>query len=446
MRDFTRYCSGKELAAFLLPVMLVELSGQVSGLVNTAVMSRVLSRQAVVTVGACRVYPLILNNFIGTTATGFGVYVTRYIGGGDSLRLRQASARALAGAGMLAVSGLALMGAVRPLIVLAGIPAELGEEAGGYLLWLFAGAGALAFYNLFMGLLYGLGESALAGGISVEGMTVQPLFTFLYARFTALGVRAVPAAQMTGRLCLIAVILIYFLAKHRELLGGKVSAADFRFGWKEMWRCGFSKTVMLLGILCGTFMIQRQVNRMAQEYITAYMYAFLAEDLFLMPVYACSQAVSPILAQNAGAGNFRLAQRYYRRLLHLSWALCGILLAAVWLLAPVCVRMLTGPVPEQVSVLIVRWLHIMSFSFPAVAAYTVGRAAMQAAGRYRIMCVWGILEGILRTLLALFLLSRSGFHAVIGTFWGLYMLNGIGIGTASGIMMKRLAEGGRDGT
>ncbi len=445
MRSFTRRYSGKELAAFLLPIMLVELFSQLSGLMNTAVMSRVLEQQAIVTISACRVYPLIHSNLIGATATGFGVYVTRSIGASEPARLRLSAAQAIAGAWILTAVGMALICAVGPLIVWADIPPELREPARGYLVWLFAGSGALAFYNLFMGLLYGLGESVLAGGISVAGMALQPIFTFLYARTAGLGVRSAPASQMTGRLILAAVMLCYLLARHRELFGGRPRMADFWDGWKELWRCGFAKSAMLLSILFGTFMLQRQVNRMAPECITAYMYAFLAEDLFMVPVYACPQAVSAILAQNAGAGNFRLARQYYQKILHLSWAICAGLLAAVWLLAPACVRLLAGPVPEQVSVLVVRWLHVTSLAFPAVAAYAIGRAAMQAMGRYRLMWFWGILEGILRTVLAVVLISRSGFNTVIGTFFGLYTLNGIGIGTAAGRMMKKLAAGGNHG-
>ena len=427
MQDFTKEISRREMARFLIPLMFVELFGQLAGIANTAIISRFSTLEAVVCVSACRIYPIMQSYLVGTTATGFGVYVTRYIGKRDPDQLRGAVRLALIGAGVLTLAGLGLLLILRPLLTLSNVPADIHTQAKGYLLWLFAGSGALAFHNLFLGILYGLGDSTFAGLMSAANVFLQPSMTFLFLRKMELGAQAMPIATQTTRLLLAILMLAYLLRRYPQLFGGhqRLSGKD----WAELWHCGLSKSAMLSFIWFGTFMLQRQVNRMPDAQIAAYMYAFMAEDMFLIPVYACSQATPAILAQNVGAGKDRLVRKYFWRLLRLAWLFCLALVGLVWLCAPGCVRLLAGSAAdEQIVHYTVRWLHVMVLAFPAVAVYVIGRMGLQAVKKYRNMWMFGAMEGVLRTTLAVFVVAGAGFDAAIGTFFVLYMCNGIGMG------------------
>lgn len=162
MKDFTKEISQKEMASFLLPIFFIKLFEQVLGITNTAIVSHLLEPKVMVCISACRIYPSIQKNLMGMTATGFGVYVTRYIGMRDPDRLRQAVRQAVFGTAALALAGFCLLPARRALFSLANIPADIYGQAGKYLFWLFAGSGALVFQNLFLSMLYGLGESAFS--------------------------------------------------------------------------------------------------------------------------------------------------------------------------------------------------------------------------------------------------------------------------------------------
>lgn len=444
MKSFTKEISRKEMASFLIPILCMKLFEQISGITNTAVMSRLLSPQMMVCVSACRVYPMIQNNLIGSIAAGFGVYVTRFIGQGKPDRLREAVSDALFCAGLLAIAGSGLLFAVKPLLLAASIPADIYGEAYIYLFWLFAGSGALVFQNLFLSLLYGLGESAFAGSVSTAGVFLQPFFTFFFVRQTQMATAAVPVAILANRLLLAAAMLCYLLRRYRWLFGRHRYLKDLAAVWKELWGCGFSMAAMLIMVWCGTFMIQRQVNQMPSVYISAYMYAILVEDLFLAPVYACRQAASAILAQNAGAGRTDLVRKYYWRLNRLSWLFCAALIGIIYAGAAACVRLAAGPAPEEVIVCAVRWLRICVFAFSFLSLSQIGQMLLQAVGAYRSMWLLGILEGALRAVLAVTVISGSDFNSLIGAFFAIFLWNGTATGICCHLAMKRMEHGAGD--
>lgn len=388
-RDFTTEISHREMVSFLLPILFVKFFEQAAGMANTAVMSRLLSPEVMVCVSACRIYPTMQNNLIGATATGFGIYVTRYIGRHDSDRLQKAVREALTGAAVLALAGGGLLFLLEPLMDLVNIPADIRGQAHGYLFWLFAGSGALVFQNLFLSMLYGLGESAFAGGAAAVGVVLQPFLTSFFVQGMGLEVKAVPVALMTNRLILTAIMLVYLLWKYRQLFSGKRMEMGTGKVWKELWGCGFSRAVMLTIVWCGSFMIQREVNQMPDTYISAYMYAVLAEDFFLVPGAAAA---------------------------------------------------------EEVVACASRWLKICVFAFPALSVDQIGRMNLQAVGAYRNMWILGILEGALRAFLAVFVISGSGFDALIGSFFCVFLWNGTAIGISCLLALKRLKEGVPDET
>lgn len=443
MKDFTKEISQKEMASFLLPIFFVKLFEQVLGITNTAIVSHLLEPKVMVCISACRIYPSIQKNLMGMTATGFGVYVTRYIGMQDPDRLKQAVRQAVFGAAALTLAGFCLLPVRRALFSLANIPADLYGQAGEYLFWLFAGSGALVFQNLFLSMLYGLGESAFAGGVSSFGVLLQPFLTFFFVKGIGLEISAVPAALMVNHLILAAIMLGYLLYKYPRLFGGAGQPFGGGIMWRELWNCGFSRAVMLTIVWCGTLMIQRKVNRMEDVYISAYMYAILVEDLFLTPVYACEQAASYVLAQNVGAGKAELVRKYHWRLNRLSWKFCLLLLPAVWLFGTECVRLVAGQASEEVAVCAGWWLRICVFAFPALSIDQIGRMSLQAVGDYRAMWALGLMEGILRTFLAVFVISD--FHTLIGAFVCIFLCNGTAIGLCSHRAIKRLEKGAASG-
>ena len=462
MRDFTRKISHGEMAFFLLPIIGVKLFEQIAGIAGTVVVNRLLCAEVITTISACRVYPMLQNNLIGAAATGFGIYVTRYIGKKDEEKLKEVAAAALMGAVALTVPGVGLLFLRNLLLDIIHVPAEIYGQAGEYLFWLFAGSGALVFQNLFLSMLYGMGESVFAGGVSVAGVGLQPLLTFLFVRYAGAGITAVPLASMVNRLILAAVLLGYLMWKYGELWEGtlrrqhcfgaekrqkqKEYAEERRIGtvtsgtWRGLWGCGTSGVIMFLFVWCGTFAIQRQVNLMEASDISAYMYAVLVEDLLLVPIWACREGASYIMAQNAGAGNAALLRACFWRLNRLGWLFCLGIYVILWFWGPTVIRFVVGPAAGEITDRVQLWLRVCMPGFPALSMNQIGSASLQAVGAYRTMRVLGILEGALRLGLAAFVIAGAGFESLARAFLSIFLCMGISCGISCHVILNRRKE------
>lgn len=445
MRDFTKKISHKEMTLFLLPLFGVKLFEQIAGIVNVVVINRMLGQEIITCISACRIYPMLQNNLLGVAATGFGVYVTRMIGKKDRKEQQAAVAKVLSGTCILTLAGFLMLFFIEPLLTLTNVPESIRAHAREYLFWLFAGSGALVFHNLFLSMLYGLGESAFAGGVSAAGVCLQPILTLLFVKHSGGMAGAVAQAQLVNRLILAAVLFGYLWWKYRYLFAeGLKPSADAK-EWRELWSCGFSASVMLMIVWCGTFLIQRQVNRMPEVHISAYMYAIMVEDLILVPIWGCGEAASYILAQNAGAGKFSQVRHYYRRLNGLGGIFCLILIGVVWLSAPSLVRLVMGPASEEIYDCAIRWLHMMCFVFWEISAGEIGRSSLRAVGAYRSMQLLGILESVLRMVMGLFVISGTDFNTLIGSFFAIFVIMGTAFLICNGMVLKKLVEEEKNG-
>lgn len=439
MRDFTKEIECGELFSFLLPILLVKFLEIFSNILSPVFVNRLLSPDAVTCLSACRVYSMLQSNLVGVTAAGFGVYVIRNIGGNSRTGQQEAMAQALTGAGVLALIGFLLLFMQDLLLMAARIPDHIGEQAKSYLFWLSAGAAALVCHSLFLSIVCGLGESAFAGRMSMMGVVLQPCLTYFLIRHMGLGIAAIPIADMLNRLIMAFGLLGRLWRKYTYLFGRL--AVSFENGW-ELWSCGLSHALMLTLVWLGTFMIQREINQMPGVYISAYLYATMTEDLLLFGVFGCREAASSVLAPSAGSGNAALVRRYFRRMNRIGWGFCLAAAGVIWIWGDRLVRLFLGNAEEEVIRLTLRWLQICTFAFPGLSLGELSRPLLQAVGAYRFMWLLGVFNGLLRGGLAVLVIADSGFDALIGSFFCMFLAVGAAGGLCCRIALKRF-EGER---
>ncbi|MCI6012581.1 MAG: hypothetical protein MRZ97_07280, partial [Firmicutes bacterium] len=78
--DFTQRIGNQELRWFLFPFFLSAGFQCIYAMVNTAVISRYLSQNAVAVTGACSGCVSIINSMFAAVVSGFGVRLSRCIG------------------------------------------------------------------------------------------------------------------------------------------------------------------------------------------------------------------------------------------------------------------------------------------------------------------------------------------------------------------------------
>ena len=261
-------------------------------MVNTAVVSRYLSQEAVALTGACSGCVSIVNTTLPAFVSGFGVRLSRCTGSGRREEIRQGFWGAFYLT--LALGGLCLFAALFPENILRGanVPEILLPDAAAYFRVILLGAGILYPKPILISAIQGMGNSVLPSALSMVGVVVQTVLA-----------------------------LVWFLGM---LSGGRFSFFSpiriKRVHYLDTLASGCSKGLMFMFLSTGSFFMQRMENCLLTDLLAGDAYSDQYTALFteLLSVYGTAAIV--IVGQNAGCGNFALIREYVGRLYRRSLA------------------------------------------------------------------------------------------------------------------------------
>lgn len=224
-------------------------------------------------------------------------------------------------------------------------------------------------------------KSALYAGASVTVVNIglDWLLILGHGPFHAMGIHG--AAWATGISRIVGVLVTIWFLK-RSVLGESFShfkhhhgyiSQLFKIGWPAMltnmsWTIGGALYVKVLAILPGS------------DAVAAYTVAVRIESLAFMPGLAYSQAATPLVGQNLGAGKpDRAARSAWIATLHAVGIMSFV--AVIFLVFPSqLARPFAKNAPAAVMPAIVLYLRINAISEPFLAANMVLRGALQGAG------------------------------------------------------------------
>jgi len=321
-------------------------------------------------------------------ATGTSALVSRFLGAGQHQDADEATGQALVLSVIAgALSGLPFIVFAEPVARLVGAEAGVARIAGDYTAIISWFSVPLFVYFVIVSVLRSAGDARsplyVGAAVLVFNAIVDYLLIFGVGRIPAMGVHG--AAIATGLSRVVGMLLAcYFL--RRSVLGGAFAHIRPHAGWfgrilnigwpaaiqNFMWSTAVAGFIKVLGLL-------PPVQATAAQ--AAYTVAVGLEGLAFMPGLAYSQAATPLVGQNLGAGKpDRAAQS--------AWVAVG---QAVFIMTAVAVVFLL--VPKQLALmftdeaavvpLIVSYLMINAVSEPFLAVAMVLRGALQGAGDTR---------------------------------------------------------------
>lgn len=410
--DFTQKIGNRELGRFLFPFFLSAGFQSIYAMVNTAVISRYLSQEAVALTGACSGCVSIVHSLFPAFVSGFGCRISRCIGNKDPEEIRQgfwAAAYLTAAMGILC-----LFLALCPELILrqANVPEELMHDAAAYFRVILLGAGALYMKLILISAIQAMGNSTVPAALSMAGVVVQTFLSVFLIAGLRIGITAPALAMLLNNLWQ-ALVLAWFLRKFPD---GRISFAPpsriQKAHYLDTLANGCSKGLLFLFLTVSSFFMQRMENRLSINLLAGDTYCDRYTSLFteLFSVYGTAAVV--IVGQNAGRGNYRLIQEYVRRLYRRS-LLVFLMIAAVTLaFAPVLIQALAGDGASGEAVRAgILQMRIIVISYPFLTALVLLRYALQVMGDYRAMPLFGLVEMTVNILMAL-LIPRMGYLAV----------------------------------
>ena len=378
-RDMSQGEPWKRIAEFAFPLLIGNFAQQLYNTVDAVVVGN--SRwgyQALGAVGnASPVLNLLLALFVGIS-TGAGILVSQHFGAKDERALSKTvgncvTATAIASL-VIMIAGPLLTG---PLLRAVGTMESMYAQCKAYLDIFFYGIAGFFFYNIFAGILRGLGDSfsALLYLMITSAMNIVLDLAFV----DSMGVAGVALATILAQ-AVSAVLCAVKLLSLKKVF--RLQRGDFRPERSYIGRIvrlgvpsGLTQAVFSLAMM----VVQRLINSFGDElFVASNVMVMRVDGYAMLPNFSFGQAMSTFAGQNIGARRFDRLREGTRQGLRLAVGTAVVLTPLVLLFGPALMRLFT---PEQSLIeLSMGMMYILAVGYVAMSVTQVLQGVMRGAG------------------------------------------------------------------
>ena len=378
-RDMSQGEPWKRIAEFAFPLLIGNFAQQLYNTVDAVVVGN--SRwgyAALAAVGnAAPVLNLLLALFVGI-ATGAGILVSQYFGAKDREGLSKTignciTVTALASVIIMVIGPLS----TGPLLRAVGTLDSMFAQCKAYLDIFFIGIAGFFFYNIFAGVLRGLGDSfsALLFLLITSALNI----VLDLALVESMGVAGVALATVIAQfisaiLCMVKLLRLkdVFTLRRGDLkpdrgyLGRIVSLGV---------PSGVTQAIFSMGMM----VVQRLINSFGDEmFIACNVMVMRVDGYAMLPNFSFGQAMGTFTGQNVGARRLDRIRQGTRQGLLLALGTALVLTPLVLLSGPALMRLFT---PEQSLIdLSMGMMYILAVGYVAMAVTQVLQGVMRGAG------------------------------------------------------------------
>ena len=317
------------LLQFCIPIFLGLVFQQFYNLVDSVIVGKYVSADALAAVGTCAPLVQFLIGIMAGFNMGASVVASQFLGAGRKKEIKPViSTTAIMLIVLSAVISLLSVIFAKEIMFLLNVPDNILADTVAYFRIFSAGCIFLALYNFFASFLRSMGDSTtplifliIASLLNIAG----DLFFVLVLHLDVAGVAiaTVLAQAVSVTLC------ILYVRRTNEYFS--FSKGDFRFEkrlCKDILRLGVPSSLQTGLSSIGMLAVQRLINSYGSASIASYTAANKMEMICNLPVMSVAQGLSLFVGQNIGADQTERAQKGMWQ----SMTVCagiGILLAGV---------------------------------------------------------------------------------------------------------------------
>lgn len=427
-----------KIIRFALPFMATSVLQQLFNSVDTAVVGRFASSQAMAAVGSnASVIALIVGLFTGM-AMGTNVAVARLIGQGRAGRIHDAVMTSMT---LAIISGLILIAVgnlvARPLLELMGTPEDVIEKAILYLRIYMLGMPFLMIYNFGSAILRSKGDSKrplycllASGGINVA---LNLLFVIVFGWDVA-GV-AVATGAANG---ISATIILILLAREEETF--RFTLRRFRIRkepLKEILRIGIPAGLQGMVFSFSNIILQSAINSFGSAAVAGSAAAQTFEFIAYFVINSFTQAAVTFTSQNYGSGNLQRCREVYKW--SMLFGVCSSLIVDVsFMLLRYPLIGLFATDPEVIRFGVTRIMMVCLFNFLA-NSYEITSGALRGMGYSMLPTILTVIGSCLFRIAWVFTIFREAgtFESLVIVYPITWAITGLAVITAYAIVLRR---------
>ena len=292
----------KALLLFALPMIIGNLFQQFYTMVDSVVVGRFVSENALAAVGAS--YSLT-NVFISIAiggGVGASVLVSRYFGARDYRRMKTSVSTALISflVVSLALGGLGLLLGDQIMEVL-NTPENIMEDAVTYLNIYFMGLPFLFMYNVLSAMFNALGKSRIPLYLLIFSSVFNVVLDLIMVCSFHMGVSGVAWATLIAQGISAVMAFLIFIREMRSYQSGEEIRWFDRREFGSMCRIALPSILQQSTVSIGMMLVQSVVNSFGAQMLAGYSAGMRIESICIVPMAAMGNVMSSFTAQNLGA-------------------------------------------------------------------------------------------------------------------------------------------------
>lgn len=302
-KDLTEGTPWKGIVEFTIPMLIGNIAQQFYNTADSIIVGRYVGDNALAAVGsASPVLNLLLVLFVGISV-GAGIMVSQYFGARDRERLSHTIGICIS---LTAIASVIIMiiGPIvtRPLLHLLNTPKSIIDWCEDYLIIYFVGIAGFSYYNIFAGILRGLGDSLSALIFLLISTALNVVLDIIFVSQFNMGVPGVALATIIAQG--ISAILSYIrLMKMNSNfdLNRKMLKMNKEYSFKLIklgLPSGLTQAIFSLAMI----VVQSLTNTFGEMVIAANVIIMRVDGFAMMPNFSFGSAMTTYAGQNIGAG------------------------------------------------------------------------------------------------------------------------------------------------
>lgn len=302
--DMTTGEPWKRIVVFTIPMLIGNIAQQLYSTVDSIVVGKYVGDNALAAVGSAGpILNLLLVLFMGVSM-GAGIMVAQYFGAKQREELSKTIGNCIT---LTILSTLIIMVVAviitRPLLELLNTPDSIIDWCHSYLLILFLGSMGSAFYNIFSGILRGLGDAFSALIYLLVATVLNIVLDILFVAKFDMGVSGVALATILAQ-AVSAVLCYRRLRKMTDVfdlkmsylkIEGKFSGGIIRLGLPS----GITQAIFSMAMI----VVQSLTNSFGEQFIAANVIIMRVDGFAMLPNFSFGTAMTTYAGQNVGARN-----------------------------------------------------------------------------------------------------------------------------------------------
>lgn len=415
-KDMTQGNPIHVIVKFAIPLLIGTLFQQAYYLIDTMIAGHNLGDDAIAAIGATSALYSVLIYFANGMNNGFGVVMAQIFGAKDQAEMKRAVAAAIVLNTMTVVLlTLLVLPFLRVLLYWLDTPQEIFDLAYQYIFVILAGMTATIAYNMCAGFMRAVGNSRTPLYFLIVSCVLNIILDLVFIMVLHMGV--VGAALATVLVQILSVVLcgIYIRKRYCIYMPGR---ADWHLSKElvlKMLSTGISMGLMASVLAVGSIILQKGINHLGKDIITAHTVSRRIFEFLMMPLQAVATACSTFVGQNFGAKQFDRIRQAMKQVLWLELAWSILSVAAAFLGGELLIRVLIGTNNSDIIGNAHLNLRVCTLFFFPLGVLFVLRESMQAM-EYRIapLCSGGI-ELVVKVLSCVFVIPIMKYTGVVLT-------------------------------